>query len=85
MKTSKALTLAAVLLAAPSLGADEAAGLDARLDLLAREDSAERLAAYARNLYEALIARGFGHNEAVQLVAAFASGGTGAAECRSAP
>ena len=85
MKRSHALLFAMLCACAPPLAAQQAADLDARLDLLAREDSAERLAAYARNLYDALIARGFGHNEAVQLVAAFAPTGTSDVDCRSAP
>ena len=84
MKRLPAVLMLLLLAAAmPPAAAEDTAELDARLDLLARKDSAERLAAYARNLYEALVERGFGHNEAVQLVAAFAGSGTSAVNCRS--
>ena len=75
-----ALLLSLLAAALPS-AADEAGDLNARLEVLARPETAERLAAYARNLYEALLARGFGQEQAVQMVLAFANSGAGVNGC----
>ena len=78
--TLPACLFTTLLAMAPTLPADEvptAAALDAELALLERPQTAERLATYARNLYDALVQRGFGHEEAVRIVTAFGVPGRG--------
>ena len=42
--------------------------MQAQLDVLAKRDSADQIAAYARNFYDALVKRGFGEDEALEIV-----------------
>ena len=79
------LGLVALLLSGSVLADETAERLATRVELLARPEIAAGLASFSRNLYEALIERGFGHDEAMRLVVAFAAIGTEPAECRSAP
>lgn len=75
------LSLALVASGLPPAGADEASRLDARMETLSRPASAERLADYAHNVYQALLARGFGQEQAIRIVVAFASSATAGAAC----
>ncbi len=79
-----ALLLVLAASGAPLAQADETAALSARIDLLARPETAAKLASYARNLYEALLARGFGQEQAMQMSVALASTATAAGECGGA-
>lgn len=42
--------------------------MQVQLDVLSKRDSADQIAAYSRNFYEALVKRGFGEDEALEIV-----------------
>jgi predicted amidohydrolase YtcJ len=46
------------------------AAIEAQLEVAARPETAERLAAFKRNLYEALLKKGFNGQDAMQIVIA---------------
>lgn len=54
----------------PMMGNMMASMLDGMLTTLARPESAEKLATFTRNYYEALIRKGFTEEQALRLVAA---------------
>lgn len=51
-------------------GASTLAAIQAQLEVAARPETAERLAAFKRNLYEALLKKGFNGQDAMQIVIA---------------
>jgi len=59
------------------MGQLAAVSLTARLAVLAKPEAARNLAAFVRNLYDALIAKGFTKDEALKIVTAFAGAATG--------
>ena len=57
--------------------------MTARLAVLAKPETAQNLATFVRNLYDALIAKGFSKDEALKIVTAF--GGTASSSSSASP
>ena len=57
--------------------------MTARLAVLAKPETAQNLATFVRNLYDALIAKGFSKDEALKIVTAF--GGTASNSSSASP
>ena len=57
--------------------------MTARLAVLAKPETAQNLATFVRNLYDALIAKGFSKDEALKIVTAF--GGTASSSGSASP
>jgi hypothetical protein len=55
----------------PMYGQIAKATIDATLDVFVQPETADRLATFARNYYDALIAKGFTKDEAIVIVARF--------------
>ena len=70
---------------AARMGQLAAVSLTARLAVLAKPEAARNLAAFVRNLYDALIAKGFTKDEALKIVTAFGGAATGSSSASPGP
>ena len=59
--------------------------MTARLAVLAKPETAQNLATFVRNLYDALIAKGFSKDEALKIVTAFGGAATGSSSASPGP
>ena len=59
--------------------------MTARLAVLAKPETAQNLATFVRNLYDALIAKGFSKDEALKIVTAFSGTATGSSSPSPGP
>jgi hypothetical protein len=62
-----------------------AVSMTARLAVLAKPETAQNLATFVRNLYDALIAKGFSKDEALKIVTAFGGAATGSSSAVPGP
>ena len=56
----------------PVMRANMQAMIEAALAVLARKETADQMATFSKNYLDALVAKGFSHEEALRLVAAHA-------------
>jgi hypothetical protein len=69
-KESAALTAAALGPMTPMLAQMTEVMIDAQLKIAVMPDTAERLATFKKNLFDALVKKGFSRSEALQIAAA---------------
>lgn len=67
------------------MGQLAAVSLTARLAVLAKPEAAQNLATFVRNLYDALVAKGFSKDEALKIVTAFGGAATGSSSASPGP